>query len=314
MTNSKTPTVSVIIPAYNSGKYLDNSIKSVLGQSYAAIECIVVDDGSTDNTRQIAQSYDRVIYIHQSNAERSSARNNGIRHATGEYLSFLDADDAIASSKIADQVAFLESNIHYDAVYSKVLFFHDETPERFFALERPTPSGDILDKLLYGNFITVHSPLIRKSAVEKIHGFNPSLSHNEDWEFFLRLAFSGVRIAFIDKCHAFCRIHASNTSRDEIRMHESKLQVLRQFVSEHAQELLRKGIDAQPILAYHRADLGKALIVHARGAEGRGLIFGAFRAGFPKKWKYFLFAIASFVLGSGAIARLGLGLYRERRG
>jgi glycosyltransferase involved in cell wall biosynthesis len=314
VTHLTKPTVSVIIPAYNCGKYLDYSIKSVLEQTYGAVECIVVDDGSTDNTRQVAESHERVIYIHQANAERSAARNNGICHASGAYISFLDADDAIAPEKIADQVAFLERNVDCDAVYSKVMFFRDWTPADPFPLERITPSGDILDKLIYGNFITVHSPLFRKSAIEKVHGFNPALSRNEDWEFFLRLALSGVRFGFIDKCHAFCRIHGLNTSGDEIRMHQSKWQLAAEFVSEHAAELLRKGIDVQAVLSYHEADFGKSLIVHGEGGEGRRHIFRASRARFPKKTKYFLFAVASLLFGSRAIAWLGRGIYRERRG
>lgn len=302
---------SVIIPAFNSERFLNGAINSVLTQAYTNTECIVIDDGSTDNTRKIAESNDRVTYIYQTNAERSAARNNGISHASGQYISFLDADDFIAPSKIADQVAFLEMNPEFDAVYSKVEFFRDETPENPFYLERVTPSGDVLERLLYGNFITVHSPLIRKSAIEKVHGFNPALSHNEDWEFFLRLALSGVRFGFIDCTHAFCRMHAGNTSTDEIRMHESKLLVVRQFVLEHREELRQKGIATEPILAYHQADFGKALIANGRGKEGCSHIFNACRQPFPGSIKYRMFAYLSYILGTKMCARFGGGDYRN---
>lgn len=308
------PLVSVIIPSYNSEKYVGKAIESVLTQSYENIECIVVDDGSTDNTASVAKSFEpRIKSIYQKNAERSAARNTGIGIATGKYISFLDSDDSIYPSKIADQVAFLERNADCDAVYSKVKLFRDETPESPFTLERITPSGDILDTLLYGNFITVHSPLIRKSAIEKIHGFNPALSHNEDWEFFLRLALSGVRFGFIDEYHALCRMHQSNTSRDEIRMHESKWQVVREFVSEHADDLCRKGIDVRQVLSYHEADFGKALIANGRSGDGRRHIFDACRLPFPHRGKYLMFALFSYFLGERICARFGGGVYRDNK-
>ncbi|KAB0666165.1 glycosyltransferase [Oryzomonas japonica] len=306
--------VSVIIPAFNSEQFLAEAITSVLSQTYINIECIVVDDGSTDSTSLVAEGFrDRIKYVHQENAERSAARNAGIAIATGDYLSFLDADDSLAVDKIVDQVYFLETHPEYGAVYSKVRFFREEGERSFFNLDRPTPTGAVLEQLLYGNFITVHSPLIRKSAVDTVIGFNRRLSHNEDWEFFLRLALSGVRFGFIDKYHAFCRMHQSNTSRDEISMHETKWQVVQQFVSEHADELHRQGIDTQQVVSYHEADFGKSLIANGRPDEGRNHIFSASRRSFPQRGKYFLFALLSYVLGQKLCARFGGGEYRTGR-
>lgn len=313
MTKTTPPAVSVIIPAYNSEKYLSKAIESVLAQTCPAVECIVVDDGSLDGTGRIAQSYPEVTYIRQENSERSAARNNGLRHASGRYLSFLDADDAIAPEKIAAQLEFLERNADCQAVYSKVLFFRDQSPEALFPLERITPAGDLLEKLLYGNFITIHAPLIRKAAVDAIGGFDVSLSQNEDWDFFLRLALYG-RFGFIDEFHAYCRMHAANTSRDEIGMHESKWQVARRFLDAHRQELRQKGIDPEPVSAYHQADLGKALIANGRGAEGRRQILSAARQRFSGRGKYLAYALLSCLLGPKLCARLGGGAYRDPGG
>lgn len=307
--------VSVIIPAFNSERYLAEAVDSVLSQTYKNIECIVVDDGSTDNTPAIVQGYgDRIRYIYQENAERSAARNRGIAAATGQYISFLDADDFIDSAKIADQIAFLEEHPECAAVYSKVRFFRGDAGKTCFNLERQTPSGDILGQLLYGNFITVHSPLIRKFAVEETGGFNPVLAHNEDWDFFLRLSLSGCGFGFLNKYHAFCRMHQSNTSRDEIRMYESKWQVIKAFSSMHLHDLQCKQIDVQRVLAYHQADYGKALIVNGRMAEGRRHIFQACRSAFPERKKYFLFGLAAQMLGQKLIERLGRKKQRELHG
>src|SRR5713101_4173715 len=89
------PLVSVIIPSYNHAQFLGQAIESVLAQSYSNFELIVVDDGSTDNTTEVARRYSPVRYIYQENAGLSSARNSGLRQSRGEFLVFLDADDRL---------------------------------------------------------------------------------------------------------------------------------------------------------------------------------------------------------------------------
>lgn len=309
MITSSLPIASIIIPTYNAESYVGNAIESVLSQTYTAIECIVVDDGSNDNTCEVVKTFNNVIYIYQENAERSVARNNGLSHATGKYISFLDADDSIAPTKIADQIRFLEDNPDIDAVYSKTLFFTAESAP--YSLKRTTASGDILEQLLYGNFITIHAPLFRKSALDAIRGFDPDLSHNEDWELLLRLALAGVHFGFIDTDHALCRLHDGNTSRNEIKMHQSKWEVARRFVTEHLRDLQLKGIATEPILAFHEADFGKALVANGQPEAGRRHIFNACRRSFPNRKKYLSFAILSYFLSTKTCASLGGGVYRS---
>src|SRR5258708_4353339 len=91
--NISSPLVSIIIPCYNQSNYLSAAIESVLKQTYSTLEIIVVDDGSTDNTKQVAQGYDKVVYVYQNNQGLSASRNTGMRNCKGVYLLFLDADD-----------------------------------------------------------------------------------------------------------------------------------------------------------------------------------------------------------------------------
>src|SRR5688500_685940 len=102
--------VSVIIPCYNHGHYLPKAIESVLEQSYTPVEIIVVDDGSTDDTAVIAQSYPQVTYMYQSNSGLSASRNTGIRHSQGDYLVFLDADDWLYPEALAINLQYLKQN------------------------------------------------------------------------------------------------------------------------------------------------------------------------------------------------------------
>lgn len=102
---SNKPTVSVVIPTYNRAKYVTETIDSVLSQSYTDYEIIVVDDGSTDNTREALAPYmDRIRYIHQQNSGVSAARNRGIKAARGKWIAFLDSDDIWLPEKLAVQI------------------------------------------------------------------------------------------------------------------------------------------------------------------------------------------------------------------
>ena len=306
--------VSIIIPAYNARLYIRECIESVLRQTAIGIECIVVDDGSTDDTAEIIKSYgESVLYLYQDNAERSAARNNGLLRACGQYIAFLDADDYLAPEKIADQLRFLQDHPECDVVYSKVKFFEDREPRSFSAPKRITPSGDILEQLLYGNFITMHSPLIRRAAIDRAGGFAVGLSHNEDWEFLLRLSITGAGFCFMDRFHAFCRLHGANTSRDTIRMYESKFRVAESFVAAHAESLRFRGIDAAKVLGYHQADYGKALILNGAVQEGRGLISAACRGEIPRRNALRLFSLAAAVLGSGPLRWLETVTHRIRK-
>lgn len=290
--------VSVIIPIHNGEKYIAEAIESVLAQTYADVECLVVDDGSTDRTAQVVKRYgERVRYLYQDNAERSVARNNGLKSMTGEYVSFLDADDFLAPEKIADQVSFLTAHPELDAVYSKVKYFRDNGERCFYSVRRATPSGDVLAELIYTNFITIHSPLIRIRALQPTKGFNPSLKRYEDWDFFLRLAASGSLFGFIDQVHAFVRMHSGNTVQDRLRMFEAKCIVVEQFVAEYADGLNVRGIDAARVVAFHRADYGRLLILNGRVDEGRRLIAEGCRAAIPHRGMFRFFSLMAGICG-----------------
>ena len=122
---SKNPTVSVVIPVYNAEKYISDTLKSVLNQSYKEIEIIVVNDGSTDQTESIVkQNFNdpRIKLINQSNAGCSAAKNTGLKHATGEWIQYLDADDLLSPDKLEAQIRVLEGNPWHIAVCKTELF------------------------------------------------------------------------------------------------------------------------------------------------------------------------------------------------
>jgi glycosyltransferase involved in cell wall biosynthesis len=297
--------VSIVMPCYNQGLYINEAVESVLSQTHKDVECIVVDDGSTDGTPEIVERYGgRVLLVRQENAERSAARNAGIARASGDYIAFLDADDYIIPEKIAEQLSFLEAYPEYDAVYSRVRYFEENGRRRYYSARRIIPTGMIVRDLVFGNCMTIHSPLMRKSAVERIAGFDPALNRYEDWDFFMRLAFSGTHFAFLDRYHAYCRVHPGNTIRDRVRMFEAKWRVAEKLVRDFAREFGTYGIDGAQVLAFHQADYGRILILAGREEEGRRLIDDACRISVPHRWKFRLFSLASGIFPSGFLVRM----------
>jgi glycosyltransferase involved in cell wall biosynthesis len=290
--------VSIIIPAYNAEKYIAETVESVLAQSFRDLECIVVDDGSIDRTGEIAGGFgERVRYIRQDNAERSAARNRGIAEASGDYIGFLDADDLLLPEKLKEQVAFLEAHPEYDVVYSRVAYFRDNGERGRYSVRRATPSGDILPVLIWSNFITMNSPLFRRGSMERVGGFNVSLSRYEDWDFLLRLALSGSRFGFLDSLHCLCRMHGENTVADGPRMFEAKMAVASRIADDFSDGLNARGIDGRSVIAFHRADYGRKLILDGCAAEGRMLIREAAQVPFPHMRKMVAFALAAGLCG-----------------
>src|SRR5262249_32741505 len=135
------PLVSIIVPAYNYGSLISQTLDSLLNQSYKNWECWVVDDGSTDNTSEVVEGYcnsdPRFKYLSQTNRGPGVARNDGIKRSRGSYIQFLDADDLLEERKIEHHVVFLEENPEVDLVYSGVRYFKTGFPDerRYSMLE-----------------------------------------------------------------------------------------------------------------------------------------------------------------------------------
>jgi glycosyltransferase involved in cell wall biosynthesis len=218
--------VSVIIPTYNQAQYLVEAVESVLAQTYKNIEIIVVDDGSTDGTEEVLSPYmDRIRYFYQENRGCAAARNVGIRHARGKYLSFLDHDDIFLPEKIELQVRFLEENYEYGFVHSNFYIFNENDQEVRIRHQVPPPSGYVFPRLFMGSFIGCLTMFMRKKCIEKSGGFDEQRQTCSDCDLWLRVArhFKG---AYIHKVLAVYRFHASSVSTNHILVAEEKFKIL----------------------------------------------------------------------------------------
>lgn len=192
------PRVSVIIPAYNCGRYLADSIASVLNQTFKDLELIVVDDGSTDETGVIISPFlngSKVRCVrNELRKGPSAARNRGIGMAKGEFITFLDADDLMLERRVEEQVRCLEKNKKCDICYTNAIYFNTLTGKEIPCTYEHF-SGDIFYYLKRNNFIHP-STVMARSPVFKDNLFDEGLSMHEDWELFLRLARKSARFAF----------------------------------------------------------------------------------------------------------------------
>jgi len=219
---STTTLVTVVIPTYNRERYLGEAVESVLAQSFQNIEVIVVDDGSTDNTRSVAERYAaRVHYVWQANAERGSARNHGLRLARGEFVAFLDSDDLWTSDKLERDLDQLRRRPEIGVVYSDVEII-DSSGRLVSRLRKARHDGVVTARLIRENFVTMSAHLMRTWAACAAGGFREerNLAGSEDWEFWVRLS-TRVQFAHIPLPTTRVRTHAENTMNDAQRMESS---------------------------------------------------------------------------------------------
>lgn len=189
----ETSKISVIIPTYNRGSLIERSVKSVLEQDYHNLEVIIVDDCSTDNTKEVIGSLDdgRIKYIqHTYNNGANAARNTGIKAAKGDYIAFQDSDDEWMPEKLSKQVKIFDDSDDKNLGIVYTAFWKiEETIKKYIpSKDILKTSGDLHDTLLGTNFISTQSLLIKKECLLNVGMFDEKLPRLQDWELLLRLS------------------------------------------------------------------------------------------------------------------------------
>jgi glycosyltransferase involved in cell wall biosynthesis len=226
------PRVSVVIPAYNVGNYLEVALLSLSQQTLVEFEAIIVDDGSTDESAEIARRFvkrdPRFRLVQKANGGLSSARNAGIAAARSPYIALLDGDDAYNLDKLTSHVAILDADPKVGVVYSgSRLIGEDGKPSGLTMSGRPI-HGDALLALLCKNFVGHGSNgIFRKEIVQAIGGFDEALRSSEDIDFWLRVAGDG-RWTFqqVSEIQVFYRVRSTSLSFDVEQMRRSNEKVL----------------------------------------------------------------------------------------
>jgi glycosyltransferase involved in cell wall biosynthesis len=205
------PKVSIVVPCYNQAQYLDEALQSLYEQTYTNWECTIVNDGSPDNTEEVARKWEakdpRFTHIYKKNGGVSSARNFGIEQAKAEFILTLDADDKYEASFMEKALTVLANNPEIGIVSSWGRYFTGEKPLHIFQ----SKAQSVTD-FLFHNGVNNGSSLFRKTCWEQVGGYdeNPENGY-EDWEFYLRVCASGWKVHIIEEVLFFYR--QSNVSR-----------------------------------------------------------------------------------------------------
>jgi glycosyltransferase involved in cell wall biosynthesis len=278
--DSANPTVSAIVPVYNGARFLAYAVASARHQSVPPQEIIVVDDGSTDGTSEVARDLaGAIVYVRQANAGPAAARNHGVARATGEWVAFLDADDQWRPDKLAVQLAVIEKYPEVGMVFGDAAHVSGHRTVFRSMFEKNGLVGSFLgegpmlptafERLLHCNYIPTSSALVRRGIFEEVGGFDPALRYVEDLDLWFRVA-ARHRVGFVHDVVVDYREHGANTSGDVEAMTKAALDVMKKLAGNAPavyEELVRRR------LARAGMDLGYYYLREGRNRDARRVLF-----------------------------------------
>jgi len=258
--------VSVNICCYNGEKYIADAIKSVLAQTFADFEIIVINDGSKDNTEKeiLALKDGRIKYFFQENRGLAATRNRAIELSGGEFIAILDQDDLWEPDKLEAQVRLMDADRNVGVVYSDAYVIDSSGYVRGTGRKHRYRRGQIAMSLLKGNYIFCPTVMFRRSVLDKAGRFRTDLKIGEEYEMYLRLSRICV-FDFVDKPVARYRVHESNVSVDIVKAYVETVMCLSEFAAVERDLKIRK--TALKYADITRLKLVAALVWNNRGSE-----------------------------------------------
>jgi glycosyltransferase involved in cell wall biosynthesis len=232
-----TPIVSVVMPAYNVAPYISETLDSVLAQTFAHYEVIIVNDGSPDTVeleRALEPYLGRIVYVRQENRGAGAARNAGLRRARGEFTAFLDADDLWLPDYLSEQIKFIREG-DYDFVYADAMLFgQSPLAGRTFMQIAPSDGEVTFESLINGRCNVITSGVVaRTSLILEVGMFDEGLRNSQDFELWVRLVRKGARAAYQRKVLLRYRYHENSLSGDAINQIKRELRVLGKIQSSY---------------------------------------------------------------------------------
>ena len=255
------PLISVIMPCHNYGRFVGEAIGSLQRQSYPHWEVLVVDDGSTDDTKavvaQLSATDARVKYHYQSQQGVSAARNTAFELAVGDYIQLLDADDLLAERKFEQQLAVFAEHPGAALVYGDAYIFQHPAPAgqyefvRFHLAMPPLSGmGEVLAlHMAYDNIFLPGCPLFTRALLVAVGAFDPAIATFEDWEFWYKAVLAGCEFVYDNRAgtEAYVRGHGNNTTLNRHKMWKGKIQVRDSIMARLA------GLGLSTVLRKHQA-------------------------------------------------------------
>jgi len=268
--------VSVVIATYNMGQYLPFAVRSVLEQTYTHLEVHVVDDGSTDNTKDVMKQFSnesRVHYYYQKNSGQAKAKNKGILESKGDYIAFLDADDMWTPDKLQKQLPCFDASKKVGVVYTNFAYTNEKgvilhTPERKYY------SGKITGRLLIENFVNGMTSIVRRECFETVGLFDESFPMGIDYDLWLRIS-TKYTFLFLDEITYLYRLWQGQMSKNYAKRYECAIKIMNKFLEENPDFVNKKTVNEAWAHTY----------------TGRGNCWVNFEKNKPKAFKDYLTAL-----------------------
>ena len=267
--------VSVVTATYNMGEYVGLAVESVLQQTYANVESIVVDDGSSDGTVEMMTRFDddpRVTFIRlPKNCGQAVAKNTGLQAARGDCLAFVDADNVWMPDKLERQMPLFDCSDRVGVVYSDVQFI-DGDGRLLPYIRRSYHDGRITEPLLLENFVNFNSAVVKRECIERKGIFDESIAMGIDWDLWLRVS-TGYEFAFLDEATYSYRIWPNQMSHNKLKRLGCAEKILEKFFRENTGSVSKRS--QRMAWARLNCDYGK---IYAQYKEPRNAFLSYFNA------------------------------------
>ena len=309
-----TPAVTVVMPAFDAEPFVGEAVESVLGQTYADWQLVVVDDGSTDRTCEIVRAYDdhrvRLITIEHSGLP-AVVRNRGLAASESPFVAFLDADDLWRPHKLERQLALIDSRPEVELVHTGFGMLREGVLEPVASPPAPRAPASQFERLALGNHIANSSVLLRRELLSSHGAFDedPRLRGTEDYELWLRLSLDAV-FGYVDEPLLVYRLRPSGLGQGEQML-------LGRFLVMDKMERVYPELMAGLPLAYRRL-LGQRRCLLGLDGRGRRELLGVLRRRptdrFAWKWLAYSFLSAGFLREHGGVRGWAAGSLRRDSG
>jgi glycosyltransferase involved in cell wall biosynthesis len=241
------PLVSVVIPTYNYGKFIGEALKSVFEQTVQSFEIIVIDDGSTDDTKSIIESFGgKVRYFFQSQQGPARARNKGIKESHGEYIAFLDADDLWLPTKLEKQIRLFQANPRLGMALTDNYLFDEAGIYRDYVNKKEyLITGDVVANIFINSGVVTPTVMVRREVFDRVGLFEENLHIAEDDNMWIRIAVE-YEVDIVDESLAQIRDHRGRTMRVSDKLIESVEKNIELLTTKYGQKVASR---IQPLAA-----------------------------------------------------------------
>lgn len=230
MITDSNPLITVITPTFNRADFIEEAVNSVLAQTYGNFELLIVDDGSTDDTKAVlapALQDTRVQYFYQQNQGQSVARNLALAKAKGEFICFLDSDNYWPPEKLESQVRQFAENPDYDVVYGDIIEI-DEQGREVTRKNMRRYSGNISSFMIRDNCVSMNTAMARKRCFDELGAMSGQRRVADDYDLWLRFS-AKFRFLYVPEFWAFYRVMENQISTDKTRRFDSNWQIITDF-------------------------------------------------------------------------------------